>query len=802
MKTILIALLFSALVPLYSVTLEVNLDGSADYTSIQAAIDASSPGDVVLVHPGRYYENVDWDGHHNLTVASLNYTTDDPQYIHSTIIDGGHLAHCVRIKSDEQGAVLHGFTLENGGQELDPTPNSNGIWGPGIRIGSPTGYLAEELSVYNCVVKNNTGSLGGGICNDEGHLYLSGVSIHNNAGDSGGGLVSMRGSLTFDPVNKCSIYNNNAADNTDIFLIWSTDIILDTLTVVLDAPDNFFVTADNSTLSVDHGFMEQIDSDLWIAPDGNDDNTGTSPDDPLQTIDYAMKRIYSDSLTYHTVYMAPGVYSRSLNNQRFPTSVRQFVSLIGAGVGETIIDGEEQKLRIGMSNPTHGTVVSDFTIQNAFNDVFGLMGFPYGSCDVTVRNLELKDSTGDRMVACAISNHDGISFDNILISNLTNESNPLGFDVLYSNIHIQNVVLDNLQQTQLGGFGVSGVYLMSCNATVDRMIISNNRSVEFGVFHFGNGEEFGDPDNQLTLTNSLFYNNDCDWGDSGMGYANIANHFDQPSIIRNCTFANNYGSAPRGLSLTGPAIVENNILWNPMSDFELFLSDYNENTVVEADYNDIRGGLSNVATSGADPQLVWGDGNIDADPMFMGGDPYSYRLSEGSPCIDAGTPDTLGLGIPDRDLANAYRVWNGRIDIGCYEHGSTDTGDDGQVPPPQENTLTSYPNPVFLSGENVRGPFPLATFEFDLVKPIRDRATIEVFNIKGQRVQTLEITTNIYAMAASAGIDTGGKFSPTNYTTTWNLRDNNGRKIPCGVYVYRLIADGNFVAARKMMVMR
>ncbi|HPI26371.1 MAG TPA: hypothetical protein PLO57_07915, partial [Candidatus Cloacimonadota bacterium] len=70
-----------------AVTLTVKLDGTGDYALIQEAITASADGDTVLVHPGRYIENVRFNGK-NITLASLEILTGDRDYVYSTIIDG------------------------------------------------------------------------------------------------------------------------------------------------------------------------------------------------------------------------------------------------------------------------------------------------------------------------------------------------------------------------------------------------------------------------------------------------------------------------------------------------------------------------------------------------------------------------------------------------------------------------------------------------------------------------------------------------------------------------------------------
>ena len=45
-----------------------------------------------------------------------------------------------------------------------------------------------------------------------------------------------------------------------------------------------------------------------------------------------------------------------------------------------------------------------------------------------------------------------------------------------------------------------------------------------------------------------------------------------------------------------------------------------------------------------------------------------FRLQAGSPCIDAGTLDALGL--PELDFEGGPRVSGASVDIGAYEFGN------------------------------------------------------------------------------------------------------------------------------------
>ena len=79
---------------LNSTTWHIKLDGSGDFTTIQEGIDTSADSDTVLVYPGTYFENLNFNGR-NIVLASLELTTGNEQYISSTIIDGQRLESCI-----------------------------------------------------------------------------------------------------------------------------------------------------------------------------------------------------------------------------------------------------------------------------------------------------------------------------------------------------------------------------------------------------------------------------------------------------------------------------------------------------------------------------------------------------------------------------------------------------------------------------------------------------------------------------------------------------------------------------------
>lgn len=98
-----------------SVTRQVALDGSQAYTSIQIAINDALSGDIVLVHPGRYLENINMSDKSNIVLASMEYSTADTTYISATIIDGSNgNTSTVLCYENTVNCTISGFSITGG----------------------------------------------------------------------------------------------------------------------------------------------------------------------------------------------------------------------------------------------------------------------------------------------------------------------------------------------------------------------------------------------------------------------------------------------------------------------------------------------------------------------------------------------------------------------------------------------------------------------------------------------------------------------------------------------------------------
>jgi hypothetical protein len=203
MRMVVVMLVYlSAALPCLANTINVRADGTGDYPTIQAAINAASSGDEVVVQPGTYTGygniNIDFMG----KAITVRGATDDPN---DCIIDCQSTFNTTGFKfisGEAESSVLKNVTITNGKgvKEYTSWP-SYWIVGGGIYCvgGSPT--------ITNCIFKNNTvGFNGGGIYSKNGDPVITDSIFISNSADYGGGIYNNNGNIR---INNCSFLNNS-----------------------------------------------------------------------------------------------------------------------------------------------------------------------------------------------------------------------------------------------------------------------------------------------------------------------------------------------------------------------------------------------------------------------------------------------------------------------------------------------------------------------------------------------------------------------------------------------------------------
>nr|MBC8400593.1 right-handed parallel beta-helix repeat-containing protein [Candidatus Neomarinimicrobiota bacterium] len=179
-------------VPLHNSFIHVSTTGndtgsvgleSAPFRHIQSAIDYSEDTDTVIVHPGTYIENINFNGK-NIVVGSLFLTTQDTSYISSTIIDGNQAGSVVTFENGEDSsASLIGFTVQNGTGTFHS--NDTRWYGGGIycKVSSP--------NIFNLIVRGNSSNEGGGVFIWGASPFIKQSIIKDNTATSnnGGGIL-------------------------------------------------------------------------------------------------------------------------------------------------------------------------------------------------------------------------------------------------------------------------------------------------------------------------------------------------------------------------------------------------------------------------------------------------------------------------------------------------------------------------------------------------------------------------------------------------------------------------------------
>ena len=733
----------------HATTLTVKQDGTGNYSVIQNAVNNATVGDTILVWPGTYYENIAFIGK-NITLASLMLTTGDENYKYSTIIDGNNTGSCVIFISGETDAVLFGFTLQNGSGYLDI--NINETYGGGVFMDH------SSASIYNCVIKDNksTHFSGGVRCAEFSNLFLSGTSIFRNQSYGTGGLsIGYESIVIFDSINKCSIYNNYAGAGCDITQgnhEIPMHFVFDTFSVLLPTPyfiyssDGFGHQSEFYTYSIDNGFFNPIDADLYVNPvTGDNNNDGITPYEPFKTIAYALSSIAIDTINKNTIHLANGYYCDSTNGERFRLNIRPFVNIIGENRDGVILDGRY------LTNIASGnTEVSDYSFAKMTMKRGGIVredGWQIGSSFVGM-----------------YQQNDNIVFDSIVFTDGWSR-NPTFYPVRCNNVTIKNCEFINTiggVALRLGSENEDSMFVYNCKF-INNMPDYNNPDLTFGKALSILGEE-----SVKVIANSLF---------TGNNKQTISNWLSDNLYLINCTFTENtlISNTFSSISSHDASLYMYNCISYNEGNIPLSLTYYEtQDTVVMEIYNSlIEGGEESIYVQPGLTKLHYDETNIDANPLFYGGAEYPYNLSDLSPCIDAGTLDLPAwIELPEFDLAGNPRIVGETIDMGAYEWNPTVGVNEYQsIKREKEKLLSVAPNP-FSTSTIISAKFP-----------VKSHVKLEIYNNYGQRVKAFmdEVTL------------------PGASHIIWLGDDYNNQALPTGIYHIVMFVDEKEVESLKLI---
>ncbi len=189
----------------------------AQYGTIQAAVNAASNGDVILVAPGNYAGWILEDPHNMPLSITIRATGSAAETIVESTGPCSSVISCFGNDHDDD-VVIDGLTITGGGC---PDGEGGGIW---------CGWL-RNLTIKNCVFSNNSvaneSSFGGGLWMAQiyGSASITNCTFSNNSANDGGGIYcSGTDDLT---IANCTFSNNSADIGGDIYVFYDVDVTID-----------------------------------------------------------------------------------------------------------------------------------------------------------------------------------------------------------------------------------------------------------------------------------------------------------------------------------------------------------------------------------------------------------------------------------------------------------------------------------------------------------------------------------------------------------------------------------------------
>jgi nitrous oxidase accessory protein len=266
--------------------LYVAADGTADYNIIQDAIDDAKNGDVILVNPGTYYENLVI----NKSITLRAYDSDK----NITIIDGNNKDSVIQLTYDE--IHIQGFTITNSSfysiviksknNNIENNLITNICCGIHFYEGSNRNLISKNIiekyefyaidlvSSFNNIFENNT-------INGEKKIRYAeaGITIFNSSNNiirNNTILSNNQGMSIFNSSNNNTIKNNFFMKNKDcgIYINRSNNNLI--------YHNNFIDNKENANDSAENMWYnsEITQGNYWSDYIGLDKNNDARGDDP------------------------------------------------------------------------------------------------------------------------------------------------------------------------------------------------------------------------------------------------------------------------------------------------------------------------------------------------------------------------------------------------------------------------------------------------------------------------------------------------------------------------------------------
>ncbi len=560
----------------------------------------------------------------------------------------------------------------------------------GVAVDNNYVYFAN--SYYNAIGRVDVNGGGGslmwisgcsapyGVAVDENYVYWT------NTGDDTIGRANLDGSGVNQLWITGSCNDSRGITVDENFVYWANFIHNDIGRADLDgsSPDEHWLDTGNTAydVAVDDNYIYW--TAYYLATIGRAEINGTNPDIYWVT----SCDDYPAGITCSSEAPPTPLPTNTPEPTSTPTCIPGDITINAAGTGDfgTIQEGID---RICTGNT--------LWLENGTYTGVGNKNLDFGGRNFTVRSVS--DNPGLCIIDCEDSGQ-GFYFHNnettsAVVQGLTVRNGyasggwPLnhggGFCCDDASPQVINCVIEGCESSVAGG----GVYFSGGSPVFDKCIIYQNHAGTHG------GGFYLDANASPVITNCLIVENTCIENGAGLQFSNL------PSAdLINCTLSGNVaGGNGGGINCYNSiASITNCIFWgnSASSTNEIYI---NAGSTVTVNYCNVEGGYADI-------------GNIEDDPLFVGGTLYDFHLTGSSPCIDTGTDDDVTYSnLPPDDFDGDIRPIDSTYDIGFDErlftsptptaapsNTPTVTPTPSNTPQPGSPTPTSTPAPIPATG--------------------------------------------------------------------------------------------------------
>ena len=538
-------------------------------------------------------------------------------------------------------------------------------------------FYNSHPSLIEVTIRSNfVDGFGGGIYCSFSNPSLNGVSLsYNTAGDLGGGMYcSNLSQPLFSDTSRCSIYFNhvnNQGIGADILSLSFLEVIVDTFTVA--TPSDYYTTPlENFSFDILQDIYSLCGGDHFVSPYGDNANSGLNPETPLKTIQYANSIILADSLHPHIIYLLPGEYSPTTNDESFPINVQSFVTIMGESAESVVLNADSISGVLRFDH-TQASAITHVTITNGSTTYGG--GIYCANSDLSLSNIILSNNTAEFNGGGIYCSNSNISLNNVTIyggvahywgggiyclnshPNLTDvivNGNTAGYGggifSQDSDISLSDITISDNEAVYRGG----GIYNSSSMSSLTNVIISNNAASTLGGGIYSI--------NSNPILSKVTINNNSANGNGGGVYLNSSD-----PILNKVIFIGNTAVNGGGMFCNDSELyLVNDISWNNIPQ-EIYIDDSYSNVFIA--HSNIQGGELNIDLDD-DATVNWGEGNIDVEPQFVDPEVNDYSLLPTSPCIDSGIQDTILVYNDGQDtlVVPPMEFYGSAPDMGAFEY--------------------------------------------------------------------------------------------------------------------------------------